>query len=100
MATRPAPSAAILSISLELAAVGVFTLLAGASDQAGTAVVIIMVGLWLLYLIMESQVLYDLSGALRSLVAYPSNNAVYTGGALTGLTEYFGPGQSMKLPAP
>lgn len=101
MATRPPASAAILSISLELAAVAVFTLLAGASDDAATAVLIIMAGLWLIYGIEQSGVLYDLVGAFRSLSVYPSNNPVYLGSPLTGLSENFGgAGNNMQLPAP
>lgn len=100
MATRPAASAAILTISLELAAVGAFTLLAGASDEAGTVMVIIMIGLWLIYAISETGVLYNVTGAFKSLVTYPNNNAVYYGSATGGLYESFGPGTSMALPAP
>lgn len=101
MATRPPASAALLTISLELAAVAVFTLLAGASDDVGTAVLIGMVGLWLIYGIEQSGVLNNLVGAFRSLATYPSNNPVYGGSPLTGLYENFGgAGNNMPLPKP
>lgn len=64
---RPAPSAAILSVSLELLAVGLFSLMAGASKEMGTIMVTIMVGLWLIWMITEANVVSGLGKALASL---------------------------------
>lgn len=74
MAKRPAPSAAILSIALEMLAVGVFTLLAGAGEEAGSIVVLFMVGLWIMYLISDSQIVQGLVNMLNTLSTNPSNS--------------------------
>ena len=70
---RQPASAAILLLSLELAAVGIFTLLAGASDQAGTIVVLMMVGFWMIFLIQESGLLPKLTNGLIALTENPLN---------------------------
>jgi hypothetical protein len=73
MATRSPASTAILEISLELVAVAVFTLIAGASDEAGKGVLIIMAGFWLIYLISEAGVFANLNNVLQNLIANPTN---------------------------
>lgn len=45
---------AILGVAVEGLAVGLFTLVAGASDDAGTIVIIFMVGLWVIWLVTNS----------------------------------------------
>lgn len=57
----------ILSVAVELLAVGLFTLIAGASNQFGTVVVIFMLGLWLLYLLTDSQVVTNLVTSLTKV---------------------------------
>jgi hypothetical protein len=75
MATRPAPSAALLTIGLELLGVAVLTLLAGASPEAGTIVLIIMSGFWLIYAISESNILVNVVDGFTSLVYNPTNSS-------------------------
>lgn len=57
---------AILTLGLELLAVGLFTLIAGASDDVGTIVIIFMVGLWLIYLVTNSKVIAGLEAGLAA----------------------------------
>jgi hypothetical protein len=75
MAERPPASAAIVSISLELAAVGIFTLIAGASDEVGTIMLILMAGFWFIFLISEANVFSTLNNVFLNLLSNPSNKA-------------------------
>jgi hypothetical protein len=61
---RPAASETILTLALEFLAVGLFTLLAGASDEAGEIMILFMVGLWLIYLVTDSAVVARISATL------------------------------------
>lgn len=70
---RPDASSALLTLMLEFVAVGVFAVLAGASDDAGTLVVLMMVGFWLIYMVTESSVIAGIGNALAYLTANPSN---------------------------
>lgn len=63
---RPAASEAILTLALELLAVGLFTIIAGTSDDMGTLVVLFMLGLWLIYLVSNATVLSGLESALAA----------------------------------
>lgn len=74
MATRPAPSVALLTIGLELLGVAVLTLLAGASKEAGTIVLIVMTGFWLIYAIGESNILVNVVNTFTSYVYDPTNS--------------------------
>ena len=60
-------------IALELLAVGLFTLLAGISDNFGTLVVIFMVAMWLIYVMANAKVVSTLGGALGKVA---NQNAV------------------------
>lgn len=73
MAQRTPAGAAILDVSLELLAVALFTLIAGASDDAGKVVLIVMAGLWLIYLISYSNILASLNVKLQQLIGNPTN---------------------------
>lgn len=73
MAQRTPAAAAILDVSLELLAVGLFTLIAGASDEVGKVVLIVMAGLWLIYLISYSSILSSLNNKLQQLIGNPTN---------------------------
>lgn len=75
MATRPAPSVALLTIGLELLGVAVLVLLAGASNEAGTVVLIVMTGFWLIYAISESNILINVVNGFSSLVYNPTNSS-------------------------
>lgn len=57
MASIQTSSDEILVIGIELLGVGLLTLLAGASDEAGQIVVIFMIGLWLIWAITDSAAL-------------------------------------------
>lgn len=70
---RPADSAALVTLLLEFVAVGVFTILAGASDNAATIVILMMVGFWLIYMVTNSKILAGLENALGSLSGNPTN---------------------------
>jgi hypothetical protein len=58
---------AILVLGVEFAAVALFTFIAGVSDDAGTIMVIIMVGLWLIYLVNNSQVIAGISNVIGNI---------------------------------
>lgn len=73
MAQRSPAGAAILDVSLELLAVALFTLIAGASDDVGKTVLIVMAGLWLIYIISYSDLLSSLNNKLQQLVGNPTN---------------------------
>lgn len=72
-ATRPPASSALLSLMLEFLAVGTFTLMAGASSDVGTIMVIMMVGFWLIYMVTNAKVIASLGNALAVLSGNPSN---------------------------
>ena len=63
---KAADSEALIQLALELLAVSVFTLLAGASNEAGTLVVLFMVGMWMIYMIQNSKTIAGLEKALES----------------------------------
>lgn len=67
--SRPANSSAILTIALELFGVWLFTLLAGASNDAGTIMVILLVGLWLIFLIKHADVVSNVGTIFSTNVA-------------------------------
>lgn len=70
---RPSASAAIVSISLELLAVGLFTLLAGVSSDVGRIVLLVMVTLWVLYAVTNASVIAAFTNAFNSLSTNPTN---------------------------
>lgn len=63
---KAADSEALIQLALELLAVSVFTLIAGASNEAGTLVVLFMVGMWMIYMIQNSKTIAGLEKALES----------------------------------
>jgi len=63
---RPADSEALVQLALELLAVSLFTLIAGASNEMGTLVVLFMVGMWLIYLIENSKTIAGLEKAMEA----------------------------------
>lgn len=71
---RTGTSAALLSVAMELLAVGLFTLMAGANSEMGTIMVIFMIGFWMIFAITESGVVSGLGRALASLTDNPSNS--------------------------
>lgn len=73
MAQRSSASTAILAVSLELLAVGVFTLIAGASDDVATIVLLFMTGMWIIFLITQSSVIAGLENALTTIAGNPTN---------------------------
>ena len=56
-----------VAIAIELLAVGLFTLIAGISNEFGSVVVVFMVGLWLIYMLTTSQVLTKLGDAVAKI---------------------------------
>lgn len=77
MAQRNPTSAALLELVMELVAVGAMMLIAGANSDAGTMMVIIMFGFWLIFLITAQggggKMGSGLVSALSSLALNPSN---------------------------
>lgn len=63
--TRTAASEAMLQVMLESLAVGVFTLIAGVSSDAGSIMLVFMSGFWLIYLITNASVISKLEKALE-----------------------------------
>lgn len=63
---RNPSEAALLTLGLELLAVGLFTLLAGAGNDMGTVMVVFMVGLWILFLTTHSAVIAGLEMGLSA----------------------------------
>lgn len=59
----------MLVIAIELLAVGLFTLLAGISDEWGKIMVIFMVGLWLIYSVTTFNVLERLGLSLNNVAS-------------------------------
>lgn len=57
----------LVVVAVELLAVGLFTLLAGISNDVGTIVVLFMVGLWLIFLITDSQTVAGIGSALTTI---------------------------------
>jgi|SRR5580698_3307783 hypothetical protein len=54
-------------LAIELLAVGLFTLLAGISNDVGKLMVILMIGLWAIYLVTTSSVISGLGSALGKI---------------------------------
>jgi hypothetical protein len=73
MAVRPPASTTIVMLSMELLAVGLFTLLAGISDKVGKAMIIIMAGFWILFMLLEWRAPRALANSIFVLVTNPSN---------------------------
>jgi hypothetical protein len=65
-------SEALLKLGLELAAVALFTLAAGISNDAGSFMVLWMVGLWLIYMVSDSAVIASFSNAIGSISSQAS----------------------------
>lgn len=58
-------SEAMLTVSLELLAVGLFTLMAGAGPDMGSIMVLLMFGFWMVFLITNSAIITRLEKALE-----------------------------------
>jgi hypothetical protein len=65
-ASQPVGSDALIQLGLELLAVSLFTLIAGASNEVGTLVVLFMGGMWMIYLIENSKVIAGLEKAMEA----------------------------------
>jgi hypothetical protein len=62
-------SDAVLAVGVELLGVGLLTILAGASDEAGNTVVVFMLGLWLIYMIVDSSVIEGIGNLFNKTAA-------------------------------
>ncbi len=60
-------SSSLLVLAVELLGVGLFTLLAGASDDVGHIVIIFMIGLWLIFMVTDSAVIAGLGRGLSTV---------------------------------
>lgn len=63
---RTGTSEAIVQLALELLAVSIFTLMAGASNDVGNVMVLLMVGFWLIYMIQNAKVIAGLERMLEA----------------------------------
>lgn len=59
----------ILVVGLELGAVGLFTLIAGISDDVGSIMVLFMIGLWIIYMVSNSGVISGVSNAIANVAS-------------------------------
>ena len=64
--SQPVGSDALIQLGLELLAVSLFTLIAGASNEVGTLVLLFMVGMWMIYLIENSKIIAGLEKAMEA----------------------------------
>jgi hypothetical protein len=69
MASIQTSSSEILVVGVELLGVGLLTLLAGASNEAGKIVVIFMIGLWLIWAITDSGALARIGNVFSNVAA-------------------------------
>jgi hypothetical protein len=60
-------------LAMELLAVGLFTLLAGASPEAGTIMVIIMVTFWVIFMVTDAGVIGHIGAVVSNLSQNPGN---------------------------
>jgi hypothetical protein len=70
MATTPAPAATgegILALAFEAIAVGLMTLIAGINDDMGKAMVFVMAGLWIIYMITNSAVITTMGNFVSTI---------------------------------
>jgi hypothetical protein len=67
MAAKPESSDILLVVGVELLGVGLLTVLAGASDEAGNIVVIFMLGLWLVWMVSDPSIISGLGNALGNV---------------------------------
>jgi hypothetical protein len=67
--TKSDTSETILTLGLELSAVALFTIIAGFSDDAGTFMILWMVGLWLIYMVSDSAVIAGFSNAIANIAS-------------------------------
>lgn len=61
---QPGGSHILLMLMIEMLAVGVFTLIAGISNDVGNMVILFMVGLWFIYMITDSKTVSALGNSL------------------------------------
>lgn len=65
-------SQAILILGVELVGVGLLTLLAGISNDVGNIIVLLMIGFWLIYLIVDSTVIGGIGNMLDNIAKQAS----------------------------
>ena len=58
---------ALLTIALELGAVGLFTIIADSSDQAASIMLIVMTGLWIMWAIQNSGVIAGFTNVITNI---------------------------------
>jgi hypothetical protein len=57
----------VVGLLLEFLGLGLLTLLAGSSDQAGTVVILMMTGFWIIYLVTNAGVVQGFSQKISTL---------------------------------
>lgn len=89
MATKTKPIAAatgtgIIGLAFELIAVGIITLLAGINNEMGKAMVTVMLALWLIYAITNSQVIATFGGFVATITGNKTTSPGIDVGAAPG----------------
>jgi hypothetical protein len=75
MAQRSGQSTAIVQLLVELAGVGAMALLAGMSEEFANAMLIIMLGFWMLFVISRAGILTSVVNAFTTLAVNPANSS-------------------------
>jgi hypothetical protein len=75
MAVRSPASAALVTVLLELASLGVMVLIAGASNDAGNVMLIMIGGFWMVYLLKDTAAFQAFVSIFGNLESNPSNSS-------------------------
>lgn len=70
---RPAASATIVAVSMEFLGLGLAVLVAGINEQVGKVMVIFMVGLGLLLLVREADLIAGIGNVFTEYLGNPGN---------------------------
>lgn len=83
MATRPAASAAIVTVSIEILVLGLMVLAAGTNRNLGKVLMVFVIGLGVLAMVAESNTIAGIGNVFTAYLGNPTNSAANTkaGGA-------------------
>lgn len=72
--TKTGRSSVVVTLGVEMLAVGMFALIADTNDQVGNIVILFMVGLWLIYAVTDSAVIASIGSALSGIATSASKS--------------------------